>query len=68
MTLCPNCGTCISDEHMELGCWTCGFSINDVCLKNEKRDAKEETKTIKSEYNISRLMSSVLHTGENNAQ
>jgi hypothetical protein len=36
MTLCPNCGTWIAEEELDCGCWTCGFTPQDV-----KRETKE---------------------------
>lgn len=38
MTLCPNCGTWIAEDDLERGCFTCGFTVQDV-----RREKQEET-------------------------
>lgn len=45
MTLCPNCGTWIAEEDLERGCFTCGFTVQDV--RREKQEARGEDQSNK---------------------
>lgn len=50
VTLCPNCGAVICEDDLNIGCWTCGFSMKDLHVV-EKNNTEEEAEIIEGKEN-----------------
>ena len=46
ITLCPNCGSVIYEDDLNVGCWTCGFSMKDVQPLNDDCESENKIKKI----------------------